>query len=175
MADLTQLISAVQGTTYILNVMTADMTPEQLHWSPSGLAPSVAATIAHAALTTDWQMHDLLGKGDEKPLFASSFLDKTGISDISGHPFQSLEWARSVEIDQPVFTGYAKAVYEKLVQWLGSLSDEDLARPIDMSLIGAGEQTVHWCVYNIILNHLNQLMGEISAVKGVQGLVGYPF
>ena len=107
------------------------------------------------------------------PRYKSDWAGKTGVSDPSPH--QTLEWAQNVRLDMVAFDEYARAVYEDLDQYIKNLSGEDQARVIDMSFVGLGERSLIWCVNNLIIGHLNNLMGEIAAVKGVQGLTGYPF
>lgn len=165
------LRESVQLSLELLEMMTADMNPEQLHWNPPGTAHSVAATLAHAALETDWQIHELYKGGT--PRYKSDWAGKTGVSEPVPH--QTLEWAQNVRLDKMAFDKYARAIYDDLDQYIENLSDEDQARVIDMSFVGLGERSLIWCVTNLIVGHLNNLIGEIAAVKGVQGLTGYPF
>jgi hypothetical protein len=44
-----------------------------------------------------------------------------------------------------------------------------------MSASGLGVRTVDWCLSALITSHINNMAGEISALKGVQGAKGYPF
>ncbi len=161
---------AVQSPVYLLGRIPEDMTDEQLHWNPSGTAHSVAASLAHAALSTDWQIHDLFEGG--APMFASAWEGRTGVS--QPQPAQTLEWAQNVVVDLPVFQKYANEVYSRLDTYLGGRSTEDLARTIDLSIAGLGEQTLEWAILTVVVGHLNQLTGEMAAVKGMQGLQGYP-
>lgn len=162
---------SIRAVVRTMQDMTADMTPEQLHWNPPGTAHSVASTYAHAALATDWQIYSLFEGG--APRFTTDWAGKTGVSDPT--VAQTLEWAQSVRVDMPVFQSYAEAIFDEAVAYCDQLSDEDLSRPIDMSVINAGERSLGWCITMVVVNHLNQLAGEIAAAKGMQGLVGYAF
>jgi len=42
-------------------------------------------------------------------------------------------------------------------------------------MIGLGSMSMSWCLTILLDAHLNQLAGEISAVKGMQGLDGYVY
>jgi len=108
--------------------VTADLTPEQLHWNPPGTDHSVAATWAHAGLSTDWQYHSLYEGG--QPLFTTEGLGKTGVSEPV--VAKTLDWAQTVKVDAPAFREYANVIYENLLAYIESKSDEDLNRPIDM-------------------------------------------
>jgi hypothetical protein len=162
---------SIQSSIRLMKGMTAGMTDEELHWNPPGTAHSVAAIYAHAALSTGWQIHSLFE--GETPHFAGNWAGKTGVSDPQ--PNQTLEWAQTVQLDMPVFQEYATVIFDETLAYCDNLSDEDFVRPIDLSVIDAGEQPLSWCLSVVVVNHLNQLAGEISAVKGVQGLKGYSF
>jgi hypothetical protein len=162
---------SIRSSARLLKDMTAGMTSEELHWNPPGTAHSVAATYAHAVLATDWQIHSLFEA--ETPRFASDWAGKTGVS--APQPDQTLEWAQTVRLDMPVFQKYAETIFDETLAYCDNLSDEDLERPIDLSVMAAGEQSLGWCISVVVLGHLNQLAGEMAAVKGVQGLKGYPF
>jgi hypothetical protein len=58
---------------------------------------------------------------------------------------------------------------------IGTLSDQDLERVLDLSNVGLGEQRVSWVISALIVGHLNNMAGEISVLKGLQGAKGYPF
>ncbi|HEX6385063.1 MAG TPA: hypothetical protein VF177_10365 [Anaerolineae bacterium] len=48
-------------------------------------------------------------------------------------------------------------------------------RIIDPSEQGMGEWPLGAFLLTFVLGHIRDIMGEISAIKGVQGLQGYPF
>jgi hypothetical protein len=50
-----------------------------------------------------------------------------------------------------------------------------LNKGVDMSAFGMGERKAYDFIGNIIISHIHQIMGEISVLKGVQGLKGFPF
>jgi hypothetical protein len=162
---------SIQRAAGLLKSMTADTTYEELHWNPPGTAHSVAATYAHAVLATDWQIHSLFE--GETPRFAADWAGKIGISEPQ--VAQTLEWAQTVRLDMSVFQEYAKVVFDEALAYCDGLSEEDLSRPIDVSVVHAGEQPLSWCLRTLVFEHLHQLAGEISAAKGVKGLKGYPF
>jgi hypothetical protein len=165
------LVTCLKFTIPTFEQMTADLSADQLHWNPPGTAHSVAATWAHAALATDWQLQSLFGGG--MAWFAEEWAGQTGVSDPS--PAQTLEWAQSVRVDAAALSAYSAAVFAAMVDYVSGLSDDDLARKVDVSIVGLGEQRLLWCIGGLVVAHLNQLLGEIAAVRGMQGLRGYPF
>lgn len=68
---------------------------------------------------------------------------------------------------------YAKAVYKATDDYLGTLSVEDLDDEIDVPGIGKNSRAYFLGIGALI--HLANHVGEISALKGVQGAKGYPF
>ena len=134
------------------------------------------ALYAHAVVAEDGVINGML-KGSA-PLFASTWAGKTGLSEpmpMPGPDWEKYgEWAQSVRLDLPALKEYAQAVYANTDQYLASLTAGDLDRSIDLSAMGLGTQTVGWVIGRLIIGHADNLTGECSALKGLQGLRGYP-
>jgi hypothetical protein len=159
---------ALQFATMYLEMVMAEVTPEQAHWTPPGTAQTIAATYAHAVLATDWQIHDLF-RG-LPALYGGEWAGKTGVNPPS--PAITPEWGKTVQVDLPQLKAYAQAVYAGLMAYVENV---DLEQQIDMSIIGMGMQTVSWCLSTIVAGHLCGLTGEIAILKGIQGLKGDAF
>lgn len=56
-----------------------------------------------------------------------------------------------------------------------AMEDEDLKKNIDMSMFGMGSRPQGDMIHMMILGHIWSIMGEISVLKGLQRLKGYPF
>lgn len=107
------------------------------------------------------------------PMYAGDYAGKTGISEPR---FDSpLEWARSVRVDLGAARRYAQAVYANTADYLNTLNDDDLERIVDLSEQNMGQWTLGAFLISFVLGHMRDVMGEISALKGTQGLQGYPF
>lgn len=154
----------------ILMATAGDLTTELTHWVPPGIANPISAVYAHALIEQDtW-----IGMAKvSPPLYDSSFKDKTGISEVRNGV--TLEWARSLEVDLEKIKAYAEAVHGTTEGYIEGLSDDRLERMIDMSIIGAGDQTLGWVLGTLLINHISWMTGEISCLKGLQGERGYPF
>jgi DinB superfamily len=127
--------------------------------------------MAHLVYDEDMIVNGmLLGKA---PLSATTFAGKTGISD----PQFAIapEWPTKLRLNVTEFRAYQKAVFAVTDTYLASLKESDLDRELDMTSMGMGKQNVGWAFGMLIIGHANNLAGEISALKGVQGLKGYPF
>lgn len=155
------------ATNYIQQVM-ADVSPEDAHRDPGGTMQTIAATYAHAAISTDWQIHTFF-RG-QPALYEGEWAGKTGVSEIS--PAITPAWGKDVEVDLPQLNSYTQAVFGALMEYAAAA---DLEQPIDLSMIGAGTQNTGWCLSNLVAGHLCALTGEIAAVKGSFGLKGDAF
>ncbi len=155
----------------LLESVTADVTPEQAHWLPPGIANPLGAIYAHAVCSEDGVINAMLKRG--APMFATTWAGKTGVSEPKWE--LELDRARTVKVDLPAFRQYARAVYAATTDYVASLSEVDLARTLDLSSMGMGQNTVNWVLAALLVSHLNNMIGEISCLKGIQGAQGYPF
>lgn len=155
----------------ILQLVVADMTAEQAHWQPAGIAHPAGAQYAHGIIAADAIVLGMLGGG--APLFASSWAGKTGVS--QPQPQATQEWARTVQVDLPALHAYAAAVADAADAFVAGLSESDLDRVVDLTAAGLGQRSLDWVLSAVVTGHLNNMAGEISALKGLQGARGYPF
>jgi hypothetical protein len=171
MDAISVLRAEAQWAHQVFDGTTADVMDDAAHWGPQGMASTVASAMAHAVHAEDNIVQGMLqGKA---PLAMSSFAGKTGIS--NPQMFNTPEWIRSVRLDLPAFREYTKAVFAATDEYIASLQESDLDRTVDLSQAGLGTQTVAWMLGALVIGHLQNYSGEISAIKGTQGLKGYPF
>lgn len=152
----------------------ADVTDASAHFNDLSKALPVGAAYAHSVIGEDVVLSMMLAH--KTPL--SSDTSKTGLSEPM--PSQAEwdkheQWAKSVKVDLVKLKAFAQDVYKATDAYLAGLKDEDLEKEFDLSSMGMGKQTVVFVINNFLLLHTANLTGEISAVKGVQGLKGYPF
>jgi hypothetical protein len=155
----------------LLEMVMADVTEEQAHWQPPGIANPLGAQYAHAVCAADTIIHEILQ--GQSPLFQSSWAGKTGISEPQMAATQ--EWARSVKVDLAALRPYARAVYAAIEAYVNGLAAEELQRELDLSAARLGVQSVDWILSALVASHINNMAGEISCLKGLQGAKGYPF
>ncbi len=151
------------------------VTNEIAAYQPEGKANPIAGTYAHVVMSEDFFVHGLL---QGKPtLFDTRWKDKTGASEIQPTEWETAypKWLREVNVDIEQMGKYAKAVYAESEKYLESLTDEDLTKDIDMSMFGMGKRTVASVIHAMLISHMNQIIGEVSVLKGIQGLKGYPY
>jgi hypothetical protein len=149
-----------------------DVAADHAHWTPPGKAQPLGANYAHIVVSEDGLINMLL-KGTP-PLMASEWAGKIGLSEMPPQAPPWDDWAGRVRVDLAALRPYAQAVYEATDSYLASLADEDLSRPLDLSAVGLGQQTVG-SFLSILIFNVHTHTGEIACLKGLQGLQGYPF
>ena len=150
---------------------------DHAHFQKIGTALPVGAAYGHAVFSEDG-FASMLGK--TQPLFMSEYKDKPGFSEPMPGPSddwskQHADWSKKVKVDLAKARTYAKAVYAATDKYLDTLTDDNLTDEIDFSSWGMGKKPLSWALSMVVIGHINNLAGEISAIKGVQGLKGYPF
>jgi hypothetical protein len=107
------------------------------------------------------------------PLYVDEWASKAGIPE----PAMSLSpaWSRALRVDLDAVRQYSQALSANTEAYLGTLTAEDLERLVDLSNVGMGQKTVAWVLNVLVAGHLNNMAGELSCLKGLQGLKGYPF
>ncbi len=156
----------------LLEATMGDVTPEQLHFLPQGRALPIGAAYAHVIFSEDMMVQSMKG---EKPLF------ETGVATGASEPHPNFmaegvdwsqypAWTQRVRFDLAQIRAYATQVYANTDYYLASLTEADLDKPNPFF-----QNTLAHFISRALIGHVDNLTGEISAVKGVQGLQGYPF
>ncbi len=171
MDGVNSIRDGIQWGTEILEMVMADVTDEQARWVPPGRANPIGALYAHAYLEADGIVHGMLQ--GIPPLYATTWAGKVGVE--APQMNLSLDWARGLTPDLAALRKYGQAVTEAVSAYTSKLGDADLDREVDLSGVGLGMRTVNWVLHALLAAHHNNMAGEISALKGVQGAQGYPF
>jgi hypothetical protein len=171
MDSLTTLREGIHWGHGLVEQIMADVTTEQAHMPPAGAAHSIAAIYAHSVLAEDGIVNGMLRGGP--PLFAAEWATTCGVPE----PTMSLsqEWSRALRVDLEALRQYSRAVSQATDTYLDGLAQADLDEVKDLSQVGLGERTVGWMLNVLVAGHLNNMAGELSCLKGLQGLRGYPF
>ena len=137
---------------------------------PNATITSIGSIYAHMVFAEDAIVNGML---QGKPIMYQSdgWEAKTG-SPYPGNPPSMGEWAKTFKMDYAKFQEYANAVFANTDSYLAGLADADLDKKVQTP---AGEQTVAWAVTTLLATHAPQHVGEIAALKGVQGMKGLPF
>jgi hypothetical protein len=177
MDSITLLREQLKTAHWVLDGTMADVTPEQMQWIPPGVANPLGASYAHTITSEDMIINGML-KG-AAPMFATTWAGKTGSNEPMPLPGPDWEkygtWARSVQVDLAATREYAQAVYANSDEYLATLTPDALDTPMDLTGLGLGHVNLGWVISTLLVGHVNNLAGEISCLKGIQGAKGYPF
>jgi hypothetical protein len=149
-----------------------DVTPEQVHWRPEGGLPPLGAHYAHIITVEDFLINGVIKGG--APLLATTWEGKTGLSELPPGPVAWDEWGRTVRIDLPALRAYGRAVFASTDDYLATLTPVDLDRELDLTSLNAGTPLLGVFLGTIVISNVNWHSGEISLLKGLQGMRGYP-
>ncbi|MBF6612203.1 MAG: DinB family protein [Chloroflexi bacterium] len=161
----------------LLMAIIQDLTPEAAHWISPGQANPVGATYAHVVLFEDRSIKGILL--DRRPLYETTWSGKTGMSELM--PKQGPEWndyadwTRRLKVELAAVRKYAKAIYANSDRYLSSLTPDDLDTPIDLAGVGGSNVTLGHVLSRSVVGHVDNISGEISCLRGLQGIQGYPF
>ncbi len=152
-------------STLLMNVMS-DVTDEQAAWVPPGTANTIGATYAHVIR---WQDNYLATISGQQNIWESGrWAEKLGMEGTTRMNREADEVPKSLA----AYREYAEAVFEATDSYLGALKAADLDREVQgyRGPIAVGE-----LIPRSMLAHISRHLGEIAALKGVQGMKGLPF
>lgn len=154
-----ELLQSSLGVAFdILSWVTEDLTQEQADWRPPGTASTIGSIYSHILTYVDCYMRTYLIAGKPQP------------ETVESAPTEL--WMKDVQVDLSELHAYAGQVRTTAQNWLSSLTPQDL-EPIARTT--AGEMNLGQAIDGYIIWHINAHCGEISALKGCQGLKGYPW
>ena len=135
---------------------------------PGSTINSIGAIYAHTIFGEDGLLNGLV-RGTKPVYFEGGWAPKIGVDMPQG----AMEPDWTVKLDLGLFRQYAAAVYEATDQYLATVNDADFARLVDPGF--APPMPVESFVANVLAWHVATHQGEISALKGVQGVNGLVF
>jgi hypothetical protein len=150
-------------------VVMQDMTDEQFNWRPCGTVNPIGATFIHMVGAEDDFIQAVL---QHKPPYweAQGWAPKIG---VLLPPMPGRGWDEAVTAPVKVISALA---YEQIVRagteaYLADLTNEELVRGVYLF----GNPTSVWGVLRTLVFHSAGHLGEIAALKGVQGVKGLPY
>jgi hypothetical protein len=170
--DVKQLVKTVLARNReVLEGTVADVENEHADWAPPGKALPLGALYVHVVTSEDFFVQQMFKGG--APMWDSSWKGNMGLSEPRpprGEPWE--EWARRVRMDMPKVREYAKAVFAATDNYVDSLSETDLAKEVEFF---GRKISLAAFFLGVMCTHCANHAGEISTLKGLQGLKGYPF
>ena len=163
---LQQQMQSLHGT---MDAAMSDCSAEVLAGKLAGSTiNSVGAVYAHTIFSEDGLVNGLV-RGGTPVYFAGGWAPKVGIEMPQGG--MEPDWAVTIPLD--IFRQYAAAVGNATSEYLASATDAELERVVDPGF--APPMPVRTLFANVLAWHLASHQGEISALKGVQGVNGLVF
>lgn len=172
MNSIQLLREQVDSAHQALEATMADVTNDTAHFRELGKALPVGAAYVHAVIAEDMVLSGMITQKESVFKDPESAGVSQAMPDFS-HWDEHAMWAQNVTVDMPKFKEFAKKVYAATDEYLATLKEEDLDTEIERPVVG--KHNLSFFITNFLLLHIANLTGEISAVKGLQGLKGYPF
>ena len=147
------------------------VTADQACQVPPGVAHPIGELAAHILHSEDGMVNMVL---QGKPMV----WERDGWAARLGLPVmmdQQTAAARAYKCDPRALQEYAQAVYRSTEAYLDGLEPADLEREADLSAAGMPSMPLGAFLLTMLLGNNYAHTGEISALKGLQGLRGYPF
>lgn len=170
--ETVELIGYSLGTALgVLGQVAADLTQEQADWMPPGTAVPIGALYWHTISGADLVVHGW-GMGKAPLSKSAGWQEKVLVGEEPKVEGGRPAGFREVKVNLRELQAYAKAVAEAAQAWVSSLAPGDLDRKIDTPI---GELNLAQTIDTFLVWHVNAHCGEIAALKGCQGAMGYPF
>lgn len=146
-----------------------DTTDEQLNWAPPGTANSIKATFLHLVSCEDVYIQGVL---QNKPLVweTGGWGKRIGLENIPGVGDGWAEIQSSPQTLTPLLE-YDLAVRLATRDYLEKLDDEELNRIVKFY----DDEVPAAAVLVFLVTHSSGHLGEIAAIKGMQGVKGLPY
>lgn len=162
-------------------LLTQDLTAEQLHWQPEGHDTSIAFAVWHAYRAADELIHGLVIR--RPSVFTSEgWAARLPVDTTGATPFGNgltRERIGGIRLDAGELCAYARAVGESVASYVATLSDEQAAEEVqlpffkgvyrDVDVMTKAEAIVFFAI-----GHTSEHLGEVQFIRGLLGLKGAP-
>jgi uncharacterized damage-inducible protein DinB len=163
---LDYLRTSVKSVNDMVETAMQDLSDEVVNFAPGGTANTIAQLLAHVVSGQDLLINDKIGGG--RSLHEMGWAVKTGI------PLERpLIWQREGwKLDLAGFDEYRREVAKSVERTFRFMKPADLDR--EVSWVRGPDRPLALMMQTIFVNHGLGHCGEISAIKGMQGLKGLP-
>jgi len=171
------LAAATKQAHWLINATLEGVTQELANRPAPGLANPIGIAYAHVVCAEDGVVNGLLQ--GQQPLAASVYAGKTGVDrpmPMPGMVEGDMEdWLHNSHVDLVALQAYSAAVFAATEAFIAGVDEATLGRKIDLSFAGLGQMRFSDVYPLLVVQHCDNFSGEISAMKGVFGMKGYPF
>jgi hypothetical protein len=181
-----------------LEHLVSDLTQEQADWLPPGNANPIGSLYWHILAYNDQVVHEWcmapfrritieewfeakragleVDMGQAPLRYSAGWQEKVVLALPPANPEDPYWDARNMreglQVDLNAMHDYARATAQALQGFVASLAPEDLERSIPTPI---GDYKLGPFLEYFVIWHINVHCGEIAALKGCQGLKGYPW
>ena len=164
MNAVTYAKTALESQLGLLGMCAGGMDDAQYNWKPGGTANSAAKSHVHALTSMDFFINNIARGTD---LLWGPFAAKNNL------PANAQEiWSFDGTIPVAAMQEYAQAIKTSVLDYIGTLNDEDLDREVETNFFG--KKPVSFLI-QLAGYHAVGHGGDMATVKGIQGLKGLPF
>lgn len=163
---LTALITLVRTANRSVKRVMDDVTQEQADWLPPGTTNPIGPTYLHIAMGLDMNISAMIQQ-QPKIWAREGWCERFGLSPLA----ELRDYAR-MPVDIGLVGQYHGRVLDEIESFFAGITAEDLARTVPS---WRGEVTIADALSLFMAFHTLQHLGEISAVKGMQGMKGFLF
>lgn len=151
-----------------IDVVMNETTHEQFNWKPPGTMNPISSIFLHIINAEDIHFHAIL-QGRPRIWETDGWNDKIGLAAPPGRG-RNWEEARAKQLSQNDLADYQLLVRKDTDEYLTGLTNSKLNERV--SFVG-GERQVAEVITSLIV-HVASHTGEIAALKGIQGVKGFP-
>lgn len=151
----------------MLGIALTDLDDKIVSYRASDHVNSIAQILAHVVMGED-RLINASCKGGERIFDAQGWESKTGIPGAQGAVWNEKAW----QLNIPAFLEYQQLVQAAATDYIQTATPAELEREVTF---GPFTRSVADQLRGVLVHHMLGHSGEISALKGVQGLKGLPF
>jgi hypothetical protein len=152
---------------------TMDLTHEQLHWRPSEGCNHIAFSLWHYVRTEDNLVRFVLQERRAPVWLEQGWNERFGLDRVAQGTGMSPEDASAIRLSSAEeFLPYMRAVWQSTEEYLSSVSDNDMQKVFTVKPFG--ERPVVQVLTENLLTHGFSHLGEMWALRGLQGMKGSP-
>ena len=148
-----------------------DVTEDVANFHATQKAMPVGAAYAHSVLSEDMVLQSIVLH--KTPLAEREDVGLSIPTPSMEDPDAYQKWYTTVEVDLAKMRAFAKKVYQATDDYLATLTEEDLDKPLEVPHMG--QKPLGYLLNNWLLLHYAAMNGEVSAAKGFQDKKGYPW
>lgn len=160
------LIADLEDAHRMVDIALDDLTPEVAHFEPGGTANTIAQLLCHVTMGEDNAINRVI-QGGQSILEAEGWYTKTGIPEGRG-----AIWQKGWTLNLDAFREYREKVKASGNAFIKDVDISGLDREVEWF---NGPRPASSLLQLVVIHHILGHAGEISALKGVQGLKGLPF